>query len=120
MFGAAEILMMQQLTMSNNHSTYRRNTGYDSSSSATLYDQHKTKNMFLQLHEVLVNGTVQEITVNFSYVKSFRPSKYRTGEFVDNRWVDKELIEVTQLTLIDGNDINVHESSGYIHSVLKY
>jgi len=119
MFGAAEILMMQQLMTSNNSSTYMHSSRHNNSAEAKQ-QLYKTENMFLQLNEMLSDGSVKPITVNFSYVKSFRDSKYRTGEFVDARWQDKDIVNVTQVTLINGNEINVHESSAYINSMLKY
>lgn len=106
MLGAGEILLMNQL-MTSNHSSYSDST----SSKATKLQLHKTEDMFLQLNEVQMNGTVKEITINFGYVKSFRESKYRPMKFEEGVWKDSgEIMNVTQVTLMDGETINVHES----------
>ena len=111
MFGAAEILLMNQL-MTSNRSSYSDST----SSNTTKQQIYKTEDMFLQLNEVQINGTVREITINFGYVKSFRAGKQRPTKFEDGVWKDSgEIMDVTQVTLMDGETINVHESVSSIN-----
>jgi len=109
MFGAAEILMMQQLTTMNNVSSYRHNS--DSEYVETKQKIYKNnKVMLMALHELDLDGSTRVKTINIGYIKCMTEFDFHIGKL--EGWEYKETgetVKATQITFMDGDSINVTE-----------
>ena len=113
MFGAAEILLMQQLI------TNSSSPSYSSDSSNPTQDQLHPNNkvMFIELHELSgfegeVLGTPK--TINAAYIKCMETIKMKLMERGTFKETD-ETLECTRITMFDKDTITVSESIGTIN-----
>jgi len=108
MFGAAEILLMQQLTTMNNV-PYRHNS--DSEYVETKQKIYKNnKVMLMAVHELDLDGSTRVKTINIGYIKYMEEFDFRIGKL--EGWEYKETgetVKATQITFMDGDSINVTE-----------
>lgn len=119
MFGAAEILLMQQLTRMNSSSpSYSRS---DAPSPTTQQLHPNQKVMFIQVHELSgfegdILGTAK--TVNAAYIRSLEQIRLRLierGTFKETG----ETIEATRITMFDKDTITVSETMEDLEWILN-
>ena len=119
MFGAAEILLMQQtLTMMNSSSP-----SYSSSDSnpSTKQLHPNNKVMFIQVHELSgfegdILGTAK--TINAAYIRSLEQIRLRLLEKSTFKETG-ETIEATRITMFDKDTITVSETVGNLEWILN-
>lgn len=119
MFGAAEILLMQQtLTMMNSSSP-----SYSSSDSSPSTQQLHPNNkvMFIHVHELSgfegdILGTAK--TINAAYIRSLEQVRLRLLEKSTFKETG-ETIEATRITMFDKDTITVSETVGNLEWILN-
>ena len=118
MFGVAEILLMQQLTMMNSTSP-----SYSSSTSSPSTQQLHPNNkvMFIQVHELSgfegdILGTAK--TVNAAYIRSLEQIRLRLLEKSTFKETG-ETIEATRITMFDKDTMTISETVGDLEWILN-
>lgn len=119
MFGAAEILLMQQLTRMNSSSPSYFSNSASSPSTKQLHPNNKV--MFIQVHELSgfegdILGTAK--TVNAAYIRSLEQIRLRLierGTFKETG----ETIEATRITMFDKETMTVSETMEDIKWILN-
>ena len=120
MFGAAEILLMQQLTMMN--STSPSYSSRSASSSPTTQQLHPNqKVMFIHVHELSgfegdILGTAK--TINAAYIRSLETIRLRLLEKSTFKETG-ETIEATRITMFDKETMTVSETVGELEWILN-
>lgn len=118
MFGAAEILLMQQLTRMNSSSP-----SYSSSASSPSTEQlhPNQKVMFIHVHELSgfegdILGTAK--TINAAYIRSLEQIRLRLLERSTFKETG-ETIEATRITMFDKETMTVSETVGNLEWILN-
>lgn len=119
MFGAAEILLMQQLTMMNSSSPSYFSNSAPSPSTQQLHTN--TKVMFIHVHELSgfegdILGTAK--TINAAYIRSLEQIRLRLMEKSTFKETG-ETIEATRITMFDKDTITVSETVGNLEWILN-
>jgi len=120
MFGAAEILLMQQLTMMNSTSpSYSSRSASSSPSTEQLHPNQKV--MFIHVHELSgfegdILGTAK--TINAAYIRSLEQIRLRLLERSTFKETG-ETIEATRITMFDKETMTVSETVGNLEWILN-